>query len=166
MPSASNTTTLHVERVLPRTGAGTLTAPEAHAILGIAFLAGEADGHIADEEQEAFSNVAQALRGLVGETDARMTEDALEKLLAQLGEDLGASGRAKILERLMPRLERELVRDLAYKVAFAMSISDLDRSDEESDFDAELIEMLGLTEEQADILAGDVYAALEEAEVD
>ena len=154
--------TVEVARVLPRPQAGTLTAAEAQAILKVAFLAGEADGSIADEEQNAFSGVASALRKLVAENDPKMSEESLEKMLDVLTEELDKSGRAPCLEKVAAALSRPLAKDLAYKVAVAMSLSDLDRSDDESEFDDELVAALALSEEHADVLAGDVYAALED----
>ena len=153
---------VQVARVLPRPQAGTLTAAEAHAILKVAFLAGEADHSIADEEQDAFSGVASALRGLVGASDPKMSEESLEKMLDALTEELDKSGRAPCLEKIASALTRPLAKDLAYKIAVAMSLTDLDRSDDESEFDDELVEALALSEEHADVLAGDVYAALED----
>jgi tellurite resistance protein len=152
---------VEIAKVLPAPAAGTLTAPEAQAILKVAFLAGEADGRIADEEQDAFSGLCVALRALVGAKDAHMTDEALEKMLDVLTEKLDKSGRAPILAEAATALGRVLPRELAYKVAVGMSLTDLDKSDSEGDFDDELIAALKITEEQADVLAGDVYAALE-----
>jgi hypothetical protein len=151
---------IEIAKVLPSPAAGTLTAPEAHAIMKVAFLAGEADGRIADAEQDAFTGLCAALRALVGK-DASMGEAALEKTLDAFTEKLDKSGRKACLAEAVGALGRELSRDLAYKVSVAMSLTDLDKSDAESDFDDELVLALKLTEEQADVLAGDVYAALE-----
>ena len=59
------------------------------------------------------------------------------------------------------RLGRKEVRELAYKVAFAMSLCDLDANDEEAAYDDELIEAFGIEGERADALAAEVYAALD-----
>lgn len=152
---------VEIAKVLPAPAPGTLTAPEAHAILKVAFLAGEADGRIADEEQEAFTGLCVSLRGLVGAKDPQLTEEALEKMLDAFTAKLDKSGRAACLAETTTALGRLLPRELAYKVAVAMSLTDLDKSDSEDDFDDELIASLKLSEEQADVLAGDVYAALE-----
>jgi len=152
---------IEIATVLPSPAPGTLTAAEAHAIMKVAFLAGEADGRIADEEQDAFSGLCKALRALVDAKNAQMTDDALEKTLDAFTAKLDKSGRKACLAEAAGALGRELPRDLAYKVAVAMSLTDLDRSDAEGDFDDELIAALKLSEEQADTLAGDVYAALE-----
>jgi hypothetical protein len=151
---------LEIAKVLPSPAPGTLTAAEAQAIMKVAFLAGEADGRIADAEQDAFAALCGALRALVGK-DASMSEAALEKVLDAFTAKLDASGRKACLTDVVGALGRDLPRDLAYKVAVAMSLTDLDRSDAEGDFDDELVAALKLSEEQADVLAGDVYAALE-----
>jgi hypothetical protein len=152
---------VEVQRVLPRLGPGGLTAKEAHAILKVAFLAGEADGQIADEEETSFRALAVALRALVAAGDKSMTDAALDKMLASFGEVVDTKGRGEALGEIRFGLERPLAREVAYKVSVAMSLADLDKSDDESDFDADLMDALGITEEQAGILAGDVYAALE-----
>jgi hypothetical protein len=152
---------VNVARVLPRTGPGTLTAPEARAILTVAFLSTEADDHLADEEEASFREVAAALRKLVGEKDASMSDPKLDAMLEEVAAKLDRDGEEAVLASVVPALERPLARELAYKVAVAMSLADLDKSDDERDFDDALVEALGLSEEQADTLAGDVYAALE-----
>ena len=162
----ANPPSIHVSRVLPTAGPGTLSAREARAILAVAFLAGEADGEIMDEEQDAFSELAVALRGLVTQGDPQMAEAELEQMLDELADRLDESGRAACLPDLARALERDLARDLAYKVAVAMSLADMNRSDDEADFDEVLIVALKLSEEQADILSNDVYAAIEDDEDD
>lgn len=152
---------IEIAKVLPSPAPGTLTSAEAHAIVKVAFLAGEADGRIADEEQDAFAGLCKAVRALVGATDAKMSDEALEKMLDAFTTKLDKSGRKACLAEVAPALGRELPRELAYKVAVAMSLTDLDKSDAEGDFDDELIAALKISEEQADSLAGDVYAALE-----
>jgi tellurite resistance protein len=161
---------LRIDRILPRTEGGSdyrssalLTPAEAQAVLRVAFLAGEADGRIADEEQDTFHDLSVALRKLTGD-DAQMKEDVLEKMLDTLTNSLEKSGIEACLKDAARALARPLAKDLAYKVAVAMSLSDLDRSDSESDFDDQLVAALGLTDEQADTLSGDVYAALEDGE--
>jgi hypothetical protein len=46
-------------------------------------------------------------------------------------------------------------------VAFAMSLCDLDASDDEQAYDDELVEAFGIDDERADALAAEVYAALD-----
>ncbi len=128
--------TIPISKVLPRSGPGTLTAAEAQALLKIAFVA------------------------VVKETD-QMTDAVLDAALEALGKELDKNGRQATLTKLAASCARPLVRDLAYKVAVAMSLADLEKSDEESDLDEELVQALKLTEEDANSLAQDVYAALE-----
>jgi tellurite resistance protein len=150
-----------VSRVLPRTGAGTLTVVEAQAILKVAFLAGEADARVDDAEEDAFMELARALRGLVSDTDPAMADAALDAMIEGFDEKLEASGRDAALAQTVKDLTRPLTRDLAYKVAVAMSVADMDRADAEADFDDQLLAALGLSEEQASLLTEDVYSALE-----
>lgn len=158
---------LRVDRVLPRTTeseyrkSALLTAAEAQAIIKVAFLAGEADGKIADEEQDTFRDLAAGLRRLAGD-DPQLTDEKLEKMLDALTASLEKSGIEACLEEAARALERPLAKDLAYKATVVMSLADLDRSDSETDFDDQVVAALGLTDEQADTLSGDVYAALEE----
>jgi hypothetical protein len=153
---------VHVSRVLPRTGDGTLTADEARAILAIGYMTGEADARVADEEEDAFVELAHALQGLVGANDAKMADGALDTMLESLEERIDKNGRDTALAEVVRELGRPLVRELAYKVSVAMSVADLDRSDAEADFDDELLAALGFTEEQASLLTEDVYSALEQ----
>jgi hypothetical protein len=62
---------------------------------------------------------------------------------------------------LRGQLSRPLARDLAYKIAFALSLCDLDADDDEREYEDELVEAFGIDDEQADALAADVYAALD-----
>src|SRR5947207_2917258 len=122
-------TSVDIARVLPSPAPGTLTVDEAQAILKIAFLAGEADGTIADEEQESFSALADSLRKLVSEKEARMSEEALDKLLDDFSDQLDKNGRAACAQTTARVLARDLPKELAYKVAVAMSLADMDRND-------------------------------------
>lgn len=151
---------IQVSLVLPKSGAFSLTPKEAVALLKIAFLAGEADGRIADEEQESFKDLAAGLRKLVKESD-QMTDAKLDAQLDDFAEEVEKDGREAALKELAKACGRPLVRDVAYKVAVAMSVADMDQSDDESSFDDDLMQALKLSEEQANLLAQDVYAALE-----
>ncbi len=151
-----------VERVLPRTGPGTLTPAEAQGILLVAFLATEADSKVSGEEESSFRAIAKALRGLAPAGDPALGNAKLDELIGKTAGDVDRSGRAAVLAKIASTLASPLARELAYKVAIGMSLVDLEKSDEEDDFDSDLIQALGLSEEQADTLAGDVYAALED----
>lgn len=159
--ATSKTPSVQVHLVLPRLGAGSLTPREAQAILKVAFLAGEADGRVNDEEESSFRGLVKGLRALVAPGDKAMSDDALDEMLGTFGRLVDEKGRDEGVKEIARALERPLVRDVAYKVAVGMSLADMDKSDDESDFDAELMAALNITEEQAGILAGDVYAALE-----
>ena len=90
-----------------------------------------------------------------------MKDAALEAMLDGLSDRLRADGIEPCLKDAARALGRPLAKELAYKVSVAMALSDFDRSDAETDFDDQLVAALGLSEEQADALSEDVYAALE-----
>jgi tellurite resistance protein len=153
---------LHVERVLPPRA--DLTNGEADAILEAAYLATAADGRLSREEHEAFRAVASSLRHIVAGGSGRPAAlgdrdlDVLFERFAVLSEHAARTAR---LAAMRDRLGRTEVRELAYKVAFAMSLCDLDANDDEAEYDDELIETLGIEGERADVLAAEVYAALD-----
>ena len=61
-------------------------------------------------------------------------------------------------------LSRPEARRIAYKVAFAMALSDFGTSDDEVDFGDALLQVLGLSSGDADELESEVYAALDEVQ--
>jgi tellurite resistance protein len=155
---------VQVQRVLPTVGKFSVT--EADAILEVAYLTTAADGRLSDEEYESFRDVASKLRGMAAGTTGTVSDQALNKLFERYAERIDHAERAERLKALRAALERVEARELAYKVAYAMSLCDLETSDEEVDFDEQLIEALDLTEARADALAGEVYAALDEGTED
>jgi len=152
---------VHVERVLP--SQADLTVGEVDAILEAAYLATAADGELSPEEHAAFRSVASALRQVAaGSGKAKpIGDDDLAKLFARFAVRSDHVARAERVTAVRARLERTPVRELAYKVAFAMSLCDLDANDEEAAYDDELIEAFGIEGERADALAAEVYAALD-----
>jgi hypothetical protein len=153
---------VHVERVLPQRA--DLTVGEVDAILEAAYLATAADGHLSEEEHEAFRSVASSLRHIAagGTGKAKPIADRdLDALFARFAVRSDHSARAERVGAMRSRLGRTEVRELAYKVAFAMSLCDLDASAEEEAYDDELIEAFGIEGERADALAAEVYAALD-----
>lgn len=152
-------TTVHVERVLPPRAE--LTVGEVDAILEAAYLATAADGRLSPEENEAFRSVAGHLRGIAAGTVKTVSDGDLSKLFERFATRSDHAERIDRIAALRVQLGRPEVRELAYKVAFAMSLCDLEASDDEAEYDEELIEAFGLTDERADALAGEVYAALD-----
>ena len=149
-----------VERILPKTGPDTLTVPEARAILAIAFLASQADHEVDVEEEGALQALTKGIRTLAPKSD-ELGDDAIEKLFEKLAEERDDEEPADCLARVVAPLERQFPRELAYKVAVAMSVVDLASNDDETDFEGDLLDALQLTDEQADLLSGDVYAAID-----
>lgn len=153
---------VHVARVLPTRA--DLTVGEVDAILEAAYLATAADGELTHEELEAFREVASALRHIAAGGGA-VRKPIGDKDLSLLFERFAVrSEHAERLQRVSAvraRLGRTEVRELAYKVAFAMSLCDLDANEDEAAYDDELVEAFGLDGERADALAAEVYAALD-----
>ena len=157
-----------------------LTPKEREAILEIAYLAIAADRVLREEEVEAFRKVASRLRGVddisegeLGTLLDRYT-NRLEHTKATVipGDDVdeAMSERSRLLraeadERLrvltvdLPRPE---TRALAYKVAYALALCDLETTDEEFEFDLQLVDSLGLSHDQAGELADEVVSAFGE----
>jgi hypothetical protein len=154
---------VHVERVLPKRA--DLTVGEVDAILEAAYLATAADGELSKEEHEAFRSVASALRHVAtggGPGKAKPLGDKdLDLLFERFAVRSDHAERAQRVSAVRARLGRTEVRELAYRVAFAMSLCDLDANEEEAAYDDELIEAFGIDDERADALAAEVYAALD-----
>ena len=155
---------VHVERVLPQRA--DLTVGEVDAILEAAYLATAADGTLSEEENEAFRFVASALRhvaagGGAGASAKVIGDKDLDSLFARFAGRSEHAERGQRVSAMRARLGRAEVRELAYKVAFAMSLCDLDANEEEEAYDDELVEAFGIDGERADALAAEVYAALD-----
>jgi len=132
LAAMTTTPALHVERVLP--ARADLTVGEVDAILEAAYLATIADGTLSEDEA---------------------------KLIERYSVLSDHAARQERIVLLREHLERPLARDIAYKVAFAMSLCDLDANDEEREYEDELVEAFGIADERADELAAEVYAALD-----
>jgi hypothetical protein len=157
-------TTMRVERVLP--ARAQLTVGEVDAILEAAYLATAADGKLTAEENEAFRAVAGHLRGIAAGVTKEVSDGDLKKLFERFSTRSDHAARLDRIASLRAQLGRDEVRELAYKVAFAIALCDLDTSDAEVEYDAELVEAFGLTEERADALADEVYGALDAEEAE
>jgi hypothetical protein len=163
VPAVSPFPVVHVERVLPPRAS--LTVGEVDAILEAAYLATAADGHLSSEEHEAFRTVASALRQIAAGGTSRnpkvISDKDLDSLFLRFAVRSDHAERAVRVAAVRERLARVEVRELAYKVAFAMSLCDLDASAEEEAYDDELIAAFGIDDERADALSAEVYAALD-----
>lgn len=155
-----------------------LSPKERDAVLEIAYLAIAADRVLNEEEVEAFRQVASRLRG----GDGDMSEAELGTLLDRFAnrkehtratmepaEDMDDVDderkrllRAEADERLLALtadLPRTDSRELAYKLAYALAISDLETTDDEFEFDLQLVDALGITNDRAGELADEVVMA-------
>jgi hypothetical protein len=153
---------VRVERVLPARAEFSRT--EVDAILEAAYLATAADGRLSEEEYEAFRAVASTLRFIAagGSGVPPLLEDReLDGLFDGFAARGAHADRVARVSAVRDQLARAEVRELAYKVAFAMSLCDLDANDDEEAYDDELMESFGIDEERADALAAEVYAALD-----
>jgi len=125
--------TVQVERVLPDVGA--FSVKEADAILEVAYLTTAADGRLSDEEYESFRAVASKLRAMAAGATAQVSDATLNKLFERYAERIDHAERMDRLKALRADLQRPEARDLAYKVAYAMSLCDLETGDDEAEFD-------------------------------
>jgi hypothetical protein len=138
-----------VPRVIPEAFAP--TPAEGDAILEIAYLAIFADHRLSDDEIAAFRGVVGRIRGAV--PSPAQTDALLDQLRAAVeGKDPDEQLRA-LAGPLSPP-----AREVAYKVAYALGLSDMDSSDEEFEFDLQLVDALELSNDRAEDLADEVMA--------
>lgn len=147
---------IDVARVLSLGAA--LSEAEAEAVLEIAYLSTVVDGGLSDEEIGAFASLAARLK------KAPVDGRELDRILDGYAEHIEHRDIDERLAELARSLTRDEARRTAYKVAFAMALCDLGTSDEETDFDDALLEVLGLSVDDADALESEVYAALDEVQ--
>ena len=149
---------VHIEAAIDAAAVSALTASEKKAVLEVAFLCIAADIRLGEEEIDAFRRAARMLFG-----DAYGVVE-LNRSLDVFSAEVRKKGQQARLQELAQQLTRPPARDQAYKLAYAMALSDLDTNDEEFAFDVELQQALGLTSDWAEALADDVLGAFERAE--
>lgn len=125
-----------------------LTPEERDAVLETALLAIASDGVIDATEAAAFIAIAERL-GADGAPLLVRFEGGLEREQAD----------ARLLE-VAKNLTSKGARLLAYRAAYALSLADEQASDGEFEFDLQLVDALGLSQADADRLAGEVDAAV------
>jgi hypothetical protein len=156
---------IEVVRVLDAVPAGAIAPSDAEAILEIGYLSIAADGELRDEELASYRALAAELiaraKGATPRRGAELTDPALDALLRRFAARSDASSPEERVRALAEKLTGEPARSLAYKIAFGLALCDFDAGREESDFDDLLVEALGLTEQQAEDLAAEVYTAVE-----
>lgn len=151
-----------VERAL--TGVGPFTRPVAESILEIAYLTMAVDKELREEEIEAFSIIAAAMLGkrvTVAAPAAKLDDAELRTWLDRFGEQLDKSSLTQRLEQAVARIGADdSARRATYRIACLVSMSDLDAADREFELDLELIALLGLTQDDADVILAEVNAAV------
>ncbi len=151
-----------------------LTQAETDSVLEIAYLAIAADHKLADSELDAFRQIMQKLDSL-----PKRGGDAYRAGPASEGAPVSDRKLNDMLDKMNARVDRKDVdehlrelakgltveaRAIAYKVAHAISLADMDSSDEEFEFDLQLIDALELSTETAESLVSDVMSAMYEPE--
>jgi hypothetical protein len=137
-----------------------LSQPELEAILEAAFLVVSSDRQIREEEEAALERVAARLAEQNRALGGAGIAPRLEKLLVALGELKNRDGQNRRVEAVAAALPRPTTRALAYRVACAISLSDLETHDREFEIDLALVSALGLPQETADAIAAEVQESL------
>jgi len=132
-----------------------LTPAETDAIVEIAYVTIAADRRLDPAEVEAFHAVLERLRGEpVDAIEVNQVLDQMYVRIERAGDGLDDHLRALGAKMSVP------ARELAYKIASAMSVADLDASDEEFELDLQLVEALDLSSDRAEELQAEVMAVL------
>jgi hypothetical protein len=153
------TPALHVERVLPQRA--DFTVGEVDAILEAAYLATVADGDLSEDEYEGFRTIVSKLRGITAGATKVVSDADMAQLIERYAVRSDHAARKDRIAALCAQLTRPVTRELAYKIAFAISLCDLDANEDEEEYEDELVVAFALDEERADNLAAEVYAALD-----
>jgi hypothetical protein len=138
-----------------------LTTEEAAAILEIAHLAVAADRRLTDDELLALRGIAGRVRSIAAkhfDANAVLGDRELFEMIEGYGERTREEADARLRE--LGRSLGPSARTLAYRVAYALSMCDLDAADEEFEFDLQLIDALELTTDQVGLLQAEVNAAI------
>jgi hypothetical protein len=129
----------------------TTNETERKAVIEIAYLAVASDHDVNEQEEKALRSIAKKLGG-AGDVDA-----IIERLAGPIARE---TAEARLLE-LAKSLGSYEMRALAYKAAYAVALSDLASSDEEFEFDLQLIDALELPQSEADRMAEEVMHAIQ-----
>lgn len=137
-------------------GAENFTSTEADAILEIAYLTGVANGSFSRDELRSFRRLAHTLaerttRPEEGTPSFLVTSEGkvapLEELLDRYeaaNEGLETSIRVAALAK---SLGRDHARRAAYRISYALGLSDLESNADEEELEADLATALGLHDE-------------------
>lgn len=130
--------------------ATSLSDAERRAVVEIAYLAVASDHVVNEHEEKALRSVAAKIGG------ADLVDPILAK--ARRLDRESADARLRELAKALPTYE---ARVLAYKAAYAVAIADLASSDQEFEFDLQLIDALELPQSEVDRFAEDVMHAIQ-----
>lgn len=133
----------------------TLTETDRAAILEIAFLAVAADHKIHQEEEAALRAIAKRISPASVDSEAE-----IDALLLEIGGRIDRETADTKLREVASRLSTVEARSLAYKAAYALALADLASTDEEFEFDLQLIDALHLEQDVVDQLTADVVRAV------
>ena len=119
-----------ITKLLP--GGGAISSNEAcENVLELAFLMSAVDGHLADEELEAFRELVTCARGR--STTKADVDDLLERYVVT-AHSVGVDERMREVAKAIP----DDLRETAFKVAIGLSLVDSDASE----FEYEMIAVL------------------------
>jgi hypothetical protein len=149
---------LDVEKVIPEGIYADISGQERSAMLEVAYLAIAADGKLMEEELDAFVEAMLLLYG------PEASPEQVQKVVDHLIQQFEQGDDEALLGSLAAELTRPEARDLAYKLAYAMAMSDLDTDDNEFHFDLRLRKALGIDDQQAEVLVDQVIDAIRPAE--
>jgi hypothetical protein len=131
---------------------GKLSAEDAETIAELAQLSVDADGQEDAEEIQMFFALGKIVYEIAGLTDTPTPTFAV---------DIDDNER---LEELARKLATKEARELAYAVAHVLAIVDIQIAPEENEFLENLRGALGLGDERADELAGQLAEAITPAD--
>lgn len=126
-----------------------LSDAERSAVLEIGLLCIASDGRVDPDEEKAFRAIG-----------SKLGEKKLDAIMGKLHDNLTREeADARVLE-LAKVFGSDATKRIAYKVAYAMSLADLSAADEEFEFDLQLVDALGLSQDTVDQLVEEVNGAL------
>jgi len=144
---------LNIPKAIDPRVRGRLSAEEIDAILELSFLAIVADGRLSEPEMGAFSDALVAL------ADPHQIQSLMNRLAntsIHQQEDVCFGVDSSRLRTLAGKLRSQAAREQAYKLAYAMAMSDVHSGDCEFRYDQDLRKALGLTDEAAEQLIDQV----------
>lgn len=150
-------------------GTETFTSSESDAILEIAYLVGVANGSFSRDELKTIRRLAHTLaertsdeggfkQTFLGTSDGKVTplEELIERYEANNEGQESSLRLTTLAKALSPHARRA-----AYRVAYALSLSDLESNAEEEEVEADLATTLGLRDE-IETLRNEVLGALDD----